>query len=543
MTKKYFLYTRVSNDDYDKSIDNQSHILLKIAREKWILKDIVKPYYEEHQSWMKDSDRPCFEDMIKKLEFDMKESGKNIDKRKYWWILFFKIDRLARNDKDFERLLRLLDAWYEFISATETIENTPTGRLLFRMLAWFAVYESEKLSNRQSIAKIHNLILQNFDSLWWDMVIFGYQLKDGKIQLNNAQANIISRAYDLFIESNWKLKYRDMFEKLDKEYNWELTKYLKEKWKTIPEKFMRNIIINKTAFKYSWYIEINISVNDELIKNYISAVTEKQYDKYWLSIEWDCKIGGKVKFVYFLDELMIIPDFIYQEKEDILKQREFQRNLISCKKSLFEGILYLKNNSELYAFSWKPEQKKWLYNNYRRKVGDEIFNISEKKIDDKIINFEKTQEILDNIKTNFVKIKNLLLKNNNIDTQKEIKKLKITQNIYKGFKDRYKWLLENSNEDINTNTKLFKKYSNLFQFTLEELHSIEHNSIYQIDKYLEIINIRDLSNQPESTKRLVYIAIFDKIIYEPLENNKFRIILYPFTFLSELLWLPKGIVI
>jgi hypothetical protein len=55
--------------------------------------------------------------------------------------------------------------------------------------------------------------------------------------------------------------------------------------------------------------------------------------------------------VYFLDELMIIPDFIYQEKEDILKQREFQRNLISCKKSLFEGILYLKNNSELYAFS------------------------------------------------------------------------------------------------------------------------------------------------------------------------------------------------
>jgi DNA invertase Pin-like site-specific DNA recombinase len=62
-------------------------------------------------------------------------------------------------------LLKLLDAGYEFISATETIENTPTGRLLFRMLSSFAVYESEKLSNRQSIAKIHNLILQKFDSL------------------------------------------------------------------------------------------------------------------------------------------------------------------------------------------------------------------------------------------------------------------------------------------------------------------------------------------------------------------------------------------
>lgn len=543
MGKKYFLYTRVSNDDYDKSIDNQIDVLLKIAKDKHIESNIIKPYYEEHKGWSIDKNRPLFNDMMKKLEDDLKEAGKNVDKRKYGWILFFKIDRLARNDKDFERLLRLLDGWYDFISATETIENTPTGRLLFRMLASFAVYESEKLSNRQSIAKIHNLILQNFESLWWDMIIFGYELKDKRVQINNTQANIISRAYDLFIESNWKLKYQDMYEKLDREYRWGLSNYLKTKWKTTPEKFMRNIIKNETAFKYNWYIEINISVNDELIKNYIETVTEKQYDKYWFVIEWDCKIGGKVKFVYFLDELMIIPGSIYEEKEYIMKQREFERKPIDGKKALFEGTLYLKNGSELYEFSWKPEQKKWLYNNYRRKVGDEMFNISEKKIDDAIINSKKIPVILCNLEAHLVEIKNWLLANNKIDISKELKKLTVTNNLYKWSKDRYASLLEITNEDIEQNTKLFKRYSDLEKSVNDKLYSIEQNSIYELEQYLEMIKIKDFVKQSVWMKRLVYISLFEKIAYEPLKNDKFKIILYPFIFLSELLWLPKEIVI
>jgi hypothetical protein len=57
------------------------------------------------------------------------------------------------------------------------------------------------------------------------------------------------------------------------------------------------------------------------------------------------------------------------------------------------------------------------------------------------------------------------------------------------------------------------------------------------------MRIKDLANQTDLTKRLVYILLFEKIIYEPLGSDKFRIILYPFTFLSELLWLPKEIVI
>jgi len=541
MRKQYFLYTRVSNDDYDKSIDNQKDILLKIAKGKGIDSDIVKPYYEEHQSWSKDKERLLFEDMMKKLEDDLRGAGNVVANRKYWWILFFKIDRLARNDKDFERLLRLLDAWYEFISATETIENTPTGRLLFRMLASFAVYESEKLSNRQSIAKIHNLILQNFDSLGWDMVIFWYELKDAKVQVNSNQSSIISRVYDLFIEGNGKTKYKDIFEKIDREHNWALTKYLKTKWKTTPEKFIRNLVTNETAFKYNWYIEINISVNDELIKNYLDTITDKAYDKYWFCLEWDCKIGGKVKFVYFLEEFMIIPDVVYEEKESILRQREFQRKAVDDKKALFEDILYVKYKSDLYPFSWKPEQKKEKYNNYRRKVGDQLFRISEKKIDDKIVVSKQIPKILSKLQPHLIGIKNLLLESNKIDMGKELKKLKVTCNIYKGFKERYGWLLTDKDEDIELNTKLFKKYSDLEKTTNDEVYSLEQSSVYRIDRYLEIMKIKDFPIQTSTAKRLVYISLFDKIIYEPLGDDKFNIILYPFTFLSELLWLPKEI--
>jgi len=541
MGKQYFLYTRVSNDDYDKSIDNQKDILLKIAKGKGIDSNIIKPYYEEHQSWSKDKNRPLFDEMMKKLEGDLREAGSNVSKRKYWWILFFKIDRLARNDKDFERLLRLLDAWYEFISATETIENTPTGRLLFRMLASFAVYESEKLSNRQSIAKIHNLILKNFESLWGEMIIFGYELKETKVQVNSNQSNIISRVYDLFIEGNGKTKYKVLFERVDKEYGWELTKYLKTKWRTLPEKFIRNLITNETAFKYNWYIEINISINDELIKNYIDTVTEKQYYKYGFSIAWESKIGGKVKFVYFQDELMIIPDTVYEEKDAILKQREFQRKAVDGKKALFEDILYVKHDSELYSFSWKPEQKKEMYNNYRRKVGDQLFRISEKKIDDKIVRSKQIPKILDKIKSHLVGIKNILLESNNIDIGKELKKLKATYNLYKGSKETYGWLLIDKDENIETNTKLFKKYSDLEKSTNDEIHLVEQSSVYKIDKYLEIMRIKDFPAQTSAMKRLVYISLFEKIAYEPLGNDKFKIILYPFTFLSELLWLPKEI--
>ena len=36
--KKYVVYTRISDDEYDKSLDNQDDIIRKVAEEKGILR-------------------------------------------------------------------------------------------------------------------------------------------------------------------------------------------------------------------------------------------------------------------------------------------------------------------------------------------------------------------------------------------------------------------------------------------------------------------------------------------------------------------------
>gem|GEM_PF-4467992 len=49
MAKKYFLYTRISKNDYEDSLNNQKDILLKIAKEKNISDDCLV-IHEEHKS-------------------------------------------------------------------------------------------------------------------------------------------------------------------------------------------------------------------------------------------------------------------------------------------------------------------------------------------------------------------------------------------------------------------------------------------------------------------------------------------------------------
>jgi len=60
------------------------------------------------------------------------------------------------------KLTNLLNAGYSFISV---IENTPTGKMLFRILAFFAVYKNERLGNRMSYSYIFNLINKNYHKI------------------------------------------------------------------------------------------------------------------------------------------------------------------------------------------------------------------------------------------------------------------------------------------------------------------------------------------------------------------------------------------
>ncbi len=71
-------------------------------------------------------------------------------------ILFYKVDRAARNLKDFVNLEELeTDFGIEFISITQPTQNTPAGRMMRRQLVTIAAYQTEQQSVdvREGIAR------------------------------------------------------------------------------------------------------------------------------------------------------------------------------------------------------------------------------------------------------------------------------------------------------------------------------------------------------------------------------------------------------
>jgi hypothetical protein len=140
------------------------------------------------------------------------------------------------------------------------------------------------------------------------------------------------------------------------------------------------------------------------------------------------------------------------------------------------------------------------------------------------------------IEPNLVEIKKGLLDRNKVNIGQELKKLNATLKIYNSFKENYLWLLESKDDEIETNTKNFKKYSDLEKITSDKIHALEQNSIYMIDKYLEIMKVRDFPNQTTRIKRLVYISLLDKVVFDKkIDNGKYKLILYPFSFVCKLL--------
>ena len=74
----------------------------------------------------------------------------------YDGILFYKIDRAARNLKDFVDLEELESEWgLPFIAITQPVQNTPTGRMMRRTLANMASFQTEQqsLDVREGIAR------------------------------------------------------------------------------------------------------------------------------------------------------------------------------------------------------------------------------------------------------------------------------------------------------------------------------------------------------------------------------------------------------
>lgn len=551
----YFIYIRISKEwEYDDSLTDQLKTLLSNANKVWH-KVIIK---WEKKSWSKKW-RDDFNDMIEIL---LQDSKKEVSKRKYWWVYVFKLDRFARNSIDFTRWERLLDAWYRIISATETIENTPTWRLLFRMLSSFAIYESEKLSNRQTLSDIQNTVRVNLRALWWKLDIFWYRFTNKKntkarsedkvLEIDPKQKLIIIKVYDIYSEisnennkafiktdtARWKV----IWERLTKR---EQNIIIESKiWDNIEENkditdikknynVIRNIIENKQKLKYNWTFERDISINDELIINYVNNNNKENSN---FELEWNNEVGWTIKFRFVFPHLSILTDKQYNETRKTTlvynkKPKKIWRysNILKCESNQWEIF-----NLEAYAGKNETIQ----YRLKKRGASDIKCNISQRNIDKLVIKDKKIK----NLKFNDEQIEFLrkesirYIKSYNVKIKKSLNmKLIAYQNTIDDYDYQLTFKDHTSNdlELINKNKQIYRWFLKEIQKEIDEVDDYE-NEIINI--YMSIYkNIKDIFIEKDSEFANAKLRILIDSIYLDENRNIKHIELN--SFIKEVLWM------
>lgn len=114
-------------------------------------------------------------------------------------IVCYKIDRLSRSLLDFSKLVEIFDTHaVTFVSVTQSFNTTTSmGRLTLNILLSFAQFEREVIGER---------IRDKFESsrkrgLWMGgKVPLGYDVRDRKLVVNEAEAAVVRRVFDGFVE-------------------------------------------------------------------------------------------------------------------------------------------------------------------------------------------------------------------------------------------------------------------------------------------------------------------------------------------------------
>lgn len=133
--KKVAIYARVSTSNKGQDLNTQLLPLKKYCKDK--KRDIVQ-VYTDIMSWAKES-RPSLNSLLD----DAKE-------QKFDTVLVFRFDRISRSTR---QLIDLLEKFRKlnisFISLNENIDTTtPTGAMMFTIIAAFAKFERDIISER-----------------------------------------------------------------------------------------------------------------------------------------------------------------------------------------------------------------------------------------------------------------------------------------------------------------------------------------------------------------------------------------------------------
>lgn len=183
--KTAVIYARYSCDaQTEQSIEGQLHVCKEYAEKNDLL--VVDEYIDRATTGTNDN-RAAFQQMLAD------------SKRRQWSVVIvYKLDRFARNM--YESVInrkKLSDNGVGLVSAMENIPDTPEGKLFLAVIEGFNEYFSEDLKQKVNRGLRESWLKGNATG---GKDIFGWDLKDKKYHINEAEAAVIREIFQKYAQ-------------------------------------------------------------------------------------------------------------------------------------------------------------------------------------------------------------------------------------------------------------------------------------------------------------------------------------------------------
>ncbi|MEW6662710.1 MAG: recombinase family protein [Bacillota bacterium] len=181
--KRACAYIRVSREKEDGVSPEQQREKAELQA-RLMGADLIRVYEDLDISGRSDK-RPAFQEMVS-----------DIKAGKYDMVMVYKIDRFARNVKDFHHYLQVLDQNNcSLVSISQNFDTgSPSGRLLRNILVDFAQFESEMISERVRDNKAANAKRGRWNG---GHAPFGYQVVEKRLMIHEEEAKAVRRMFEL----------------------------------------------------------------------------------------------------------------------------------------------------------------------------------------------------------------------------------------------------------------------------------------------------------------------------------------------------------
>ena len=190
--KKCYIYTRVSTsiqvDGY--SLDAQRDKLTKYAEYQDI--EVVKEFSDAGHSGKNINGRPEFTKMLEEIKND--EDGVS-------FVLVFKLSRFGRNAADVLNSLQFMqDYGVNLICVEDSIDSSKeAGKLMISVLSAVAEIERENIL----VQTMEGRRQKAREGRWnGGFAPYGYKLVDGKLLIEEDEAEVIRLIFDKYIHTN-----------------------------------------------------------------------------------------------------------------------------------------------------------------------------------------------------------------------------------------------------------------------------------------------------------------------------------------------------